>query len=121
MSSADRKEFILRIVRDRLGPERAITAREIGDMVGLDDRTVRQIIRELIVEDGQGEILASNGHEAFRGCPMGYFWASSRAQCETYYEVLVSRREDITQRMQATWHARNRLARAPVGQMGLGV
>ena len=116
-----RKELILRIVRDRLGPERAITAREIGELVGLDDRSVRQIIRELIVAEGQGEILASNGHEAFKGCPMGYFWAATRAQCETYYDVLVSRREDITQRMDAAWKARNRLTRAPKGQIGLGV
>lgn len=117
----DRKEVILRIIRDRLGPERAITAREIGAMVGLDDRTVRQIIRHLIVAEGQGEILASTGSDAFPGCPPGYFWAATRAQCETYYDVLVSRREDITQRMTAAWHARNRLTRAPKGQIGLGV
>lgn len=122
--SGDRKRVILEILRSRLGPERAITAGEIAAAVfgsREQDRTVRQLIQELIVQDGHGEILANTGGHAFEGCPPGYFWAATDQQAEDYYHVLVSRREEINRRMEAAWQARNRLRRQPVGQMGLAI
>jgi len=122
--SGDRKRVILEILRSRLGPERAITAGDIATMVygsREHDRTVRQLIQELVVQDGHGEILANTGGQAFEGCPPGYFWAATDQQAEDYYWVLVSRKEEIARRMDAAWQARNRLRRQPVGQMGLAI
>lgn len=121
--TADRKQVILDILKDRVGPERSITAERIGEMVfgGPDARTVRAIIAQLIVEDGQGEILASTGSEAFKGCPPGYFWAADWQQCDAYYNVLISRGHDIDRRATAIWKARQRLQRAPRAQQTLGV
>jgi len=122
--SGDRKRVILEMLRTRIGPERAITAAQIAESVygsREHDRTVRQLIQELVVQDGHGEILANTGGDAFSGCPPGYFWASNDQQADDYYQVLVSRREEITRRMDAAWQARNRLRRQPVGQMGLAL
>ena len=121
MRNGNRKEAILAIIRDRVGPERSITAERIGEMVfgGPDARTVRSIIAELIVDDGHGEILASTGGETFKGCPPGYFWAADWRQCDAYHDVLISRRHDIDKRATAAWQARQRLQRAPVAQQTL--
>ena len=117
--TGDRKTLILEILRAHLGPARAITAGHIAEMVFGDakhDREVRSIIAELIVADGHGEILASCSGESFKGCPAGYFWADDWRQCEIYYNVLLSREDDIKHRRMAAWHARNRLAANPPGQ-----
>jgi len=123
MLAGNRKRVILTLLRSHLGPERAITAGEIAEMVFGDrgnDRTVRSIIAELIVQDGHGEILANTGGEAFTGCPAGYFWASDWRQADAYYNVLISRREDIGHRAGAAWAARQRLQAAPREQMQFG-
>jgi hypothetical protein len=110
---------VLEILRDHRGPGRAITAERIGEMVfgrAEAGREVREIITELIVQDGHGEIIANTGGSAVRGYGPGYFWAVEWRQVEAYYDVLVSRRHDIEHRMTAAWQARQRLLRAPVEQ-----
>ncbi len=124
MPAGDRKSVILELLKSRLGPERAITAGELAEMVfgsRSSDRTVRLIITELIVQDGHGEILANTGGEAFTGCPPGYFWARDWRQADAYYNVLISRGQDIGHRASAARAARQRLQAAPKEQMGLGV
>ncbi len=124
MTVRPHKLTLLKVIRSRRGPERAITAGDLAEMVFGDrgsERTVRLLIAELIVEDGHGEIIANTGGAAFKGCPPGYFWATDWRHVDAYYNVLVSRREDIGRRMEAAWKARQRLQAAPEEQATLGV
>jgi len=113
---------ILALLRRHCGPEHAITAEAIGELLfgrrGLG-RQVRAAIAELI-EDGHGEIIANTGGgEAFQGCPAGYFWAATPEQAEAYYQVLVSRHEELHHRMESAWRAKLRLEHQEPEQLAL--
>ena len=116
---SSRAERVLVLLQHRRGPHAAITAEEIGrrlfGQAGLD-RQVRLLIEELVKAGRHGEILATTGSEAFPGAPPGYFWAETWQQVETYYDVLVSRMEELRKRMDATWAARQRLRGEPPTQ-----
>lgn len=117
-SRADR---VLELLKAHRGPRRAITAADIAGQLFADrglDRRVRVIIEEL-VKGGHGEILATTGGSAFPGASPGYFWAESWQQVQRYYDVLVSRLEELRKRMDAVWAARQRLKDAPVPQPSL--
>jgi len=123
MIQASRAERVLELLRGRMGPRNAITAAEIGERLFGDrglDRQVRLVIEEL-VKGGRGEILATTGGEAFPGAPPGYFWAENWQQVQRYYDVLVSRLEELRKRMDATWAARQRLRREPPAQQSLNL
>jgi len=102
-SIGDRKQIIYEILRTHVGPARAITARRIGEMVGIPERAVRALIEDLILEDGHGEICATVGH------PPGYFWASCAEDAREYHTVLRARALNILRRRRACRHAINRL------------
>jgi len=116
-----RAERVLDLLRGHLGPANAITASDIGDRLfgekGLD-RQVRLIIEEL-VKGGHGEILATTGGTAFPGASPGYFWAENWQQVQSYYDVLVSRLEELRKRMDAVWAARQRFRDVPPAQAAL--
>ncbi len=102
-SLGDRKALVLALVRDRVGQERAITAEALAARVGLSERAVRELLQELIVEDGWGEIMASVGK------PAGYFWASCVAEAEAYAKTLYSRGVENMRRRRAVRLAMRRL------------
>ena len=123
MSDAYKRE-LLAYLQQRIGPARAITAKELAHMFfgnEASERTVREIIANLITEDGHGEICANPGGEAFKGYPQGYFWADDWRQIDAYYNQLVSRYDEIRHRMNAAWDARQRLARAPRQQAAMPI
>lgn len=115
-----RAERILALLRKRRGPNMAMTAAQIGEHLFGDrglDRQVRVVIEELVKLGGHGEILATTGGEAFPETQSkGYFWAENWQQAQRYYDVLVSRLEELRKRMDATWAARQRLREQPVAQ-----
>ena len=115
---------ILALLRRHRGPGNAITAEAIGELLfgrkGLA-RQVRAAIAELI-EDGHGEIIANTGGgEAFQGYPAGYFWAATPEQAEAYYQVLVSRHEELHHRMESAWRAKLRLEHQEPEQLPLDI
>ncbi len=119
-SPTDRKTQLYEILRTRVGPEKAITAADLGSMLGIEARTVRRMITDLILLDGHGEICANTGEsEAFPDAPAGYFWASCAEDAERYRNVLISRIEDLQHRQRAAFHATQRLPRARNAQQRL--
>lgn len=107
-----RRQLVFEIIRVRVGPQRALTAEQIGQMVGVSSREVRRIITHLICIDGQGEICANTGDgDAFPGAPRGYFWASCAEDAEAYRNVLISRIQETESRAFAAWQAIPRLPR----------
>ena len=73
----DIKAQIKSILSRHEGKGRAITGRELAQLVGhRDDRQVRLVIRELI---GEGLPVASSTER-----PMGYFIVSTRQEAEEY-------------------------------------
>lgn len=113
---------ILDLLKQRRGPQQAITAGEIAAAIFGDrrrDREVRVIIKALIEDGGCGEIVANTGAaDAFPGCPRGYFWATSAQQIEQYRHVLASRLEEIGHRLAAAGRAAERL-RQPGAQLAM--
>ncbi len=106
-SIGNRKREVELIVRTHVGPARAITARRIGEMVGIPERAVRALITELILDDGMGEICATVA------TPPGYFWASCREDAEAYHAVLRARAIEVLRRRKACRHA---IPRLPTGR-----
>jgi hypothetical protein len=124
MHAPSRAQRVLDLLRKRRGPHMAITASAIAGQLFGDrglDRQVRLIIAELIQIGGHGEILATTGGEAFPGSTPGYFWAETWQQAQAYYDVLVSRLEEIRKRMDGVWAARQRLRDIPPPQPSLGL
>jgi len=102
-SAGNRKKIVYEIARTQVGKARAITAAEIGRMVGIPERAVRRLIEELIVDDEHGEICATTDD------PPGYFWASCIEEAQEYMAVLDHRAQMIYVRRQRVARAIQRL------------
>ena len=106
---------ILKELQSRRGPANAITASVLAKLVGTDERHVREIIHDLRVEQGYGEIIGGTGS----GDGVGYWWAETVEQLERARHKLASRIDKMGQVMGAYWQARERMTKPPAEQANL--
>ena len=96
------------------GRHAAITARDLGAIVGADERLVREAIHELRVRHDQGEILSGTGRHA-----LGFWWSLDAGEIEAFRAELISRYKDMMEVASAAWHARERVLSPPPAQKSL--
>jgi len=111
MNSTDLKANLKSILLKHEGKARAITGQKLAAMVGhLDDRRVRQVIRELIID---GLPVASSTES-----PAGYFLVTSHQEADEYAASIRSRLiEDALRRRDFRRAAAMHLAPATQGKL----
>jgi len=105
---------ILKELQARRGTANAITAAALGKLVGTDERHVRELIHDLRVEQGYGEILSGTGRNG-----LGFYWAASVEQIEHCRRETASRIDELGKLMGAYWRARERMTNPPPQQLPL--
>lgn len=92
MSSKSAKEQVKELLLDAEGPDNAITSREIDEEVNLDSvgsfPQTREVVRELLMEDGIP--IASNSN--------GYYVIETEEQLADYVDTLDGRITGIAER-----------------------
>jgi len=111
MDKTDLKAHLKRILLFHAGKARAITGRELAAIVGhRDDRRVRQVIRELIID---GLPVAASTES-----PAGYFLVTCRQEADEYAASIRSRLiEDALRRRDFRRAAAMHLAPATQGRL----
>jgi len=111
MNSTDLKAYVGNILLNHKGKAQAITGQKLAAMVGhRDDRRVRQVIRELIID---GLPVASSTES-----PAGYFLVTSHHEAEEYASSIRSRLiEDALRRRDFRRAAAMHLAPAKQGRL----
>ena len=107
----DNQQVVLRILLSHQGRSKAIKGMEMARLLGFrDDRSIRQVIRELIAE---GYPIASSVQK-----PFGYFIVATRQEAEYYAQSIRSRLiEDAIRRRDFRRAADQYLTPAEQGRM----